>query len=202
MVNCKKSGLEIILSLSSKKDWWIPPQDRDPGCCLYPRIPGTNSWGMGVAEGATQAETGPGLPSAQRGSSRDPVTREETWTRSASYRFKTWWNSRVSSQQSENIVYVCTYKLLCILTILHASIINPYVMMCFFQGIKSGGVALHALILCPHTDDKLSCLKHSHGPRVKAGLHPCTEGLHHKYSKILYTVNHCIILCTFFSSAG
>ncbi len=64
--------------------------DRDPGCCLYPGIPGTNSWGMGVAGGATQAETSPGLPSAQRGSSRDPVTREETWTRSASYRFKTW----------------------------------------------------------------------------------------------------------------
>ncbi len=45
---------------------------------LDPGIPGTSLKEGGALRGVTQAETGIGLPSVEEGSSREPVTMEET----------------------------------------------------------------------------------------------------------------------------
>ncbi len=62
------------------------------------------------------------------------VTMEETWARSVPYQFETW-QSRLSYQQSENIVYA-RYKSLCIVAKRYARTIDLCVMIVFLLGDK------------------------------------------------------------------
>ncbi len=62
--------------------------------------------------GTTQAKPDPAPRDAEKGGSRDPAQIEEMWARNAPYSYETW-HSRVSSQQSENFVYIHHDPVIC-----------------------------------------------------------------------------------------
>jgi hypothetical protein len=85
---------------------------------------------------------------------------EETWARNAPNSFETW-HYRVSGQQSENNVCIHYKFIICL-----GFILCKYsVWMCncciSSRRINHRGALLHALILCPHANDKLSCVPNS-----------------------------------------
>jgi hypothetical protein len=87
----------------------------DSGYCPDPGIPGTSSGG-GCSRGSGTSRDRPWSGLHLGGNSRDPITMEETWTGDTSCWFETW-HSRVSSQQSEDIMYTRFIYVCCNLTL-------------------------------------------------------------------------------------